>query len=185
MCVIIVKPAGVALPASDVLNAAAKANPHGFGFATSTRIFKSLNLNAFMRELAKVPAFEPCIMHFRYATHGSIKRANCHPFFMGDAMLGNVVFAHNGILDVEPVGDMTDSETAFRYIIYPAICDYGFGSAEADQIINEARGFSKFALMNGSDVRLYGNFEQAGDGCYYSNYNFVRYLTRQPLNIAI
>lgn len=47
-------------------------------------------------------------MHFRFATHGSVRNRNCHPFRDGD-----LFFAHNGVLPYPSVGDRTDSEFAF------------------------------------------------------------------------
>ena len=170
MCVIIYKPKGEFLPNSRIIKACGMANRHGFGFATPTKYFKSLNFEAFRHELEKVRYDEPCIIHFRLATHGSIKKANCHPFRRGD-----VVFAHNGILDIEPYRDMTDSETAFRFHLYPVIRQYGLQSDETDKAVSEVIGGSRFAIMQGEEVRLFGIYEEI-NGCYYSNLRFFHYL---------
>ncbi len=167
MCVIIVKPAGVAMPSTDILRAAAIANPHGFGFATPNHVYKNLRYDKFIDKLSKVPASMPCIMHFRYATHGSVKQSNCHPFRRGD-----LIFAHNGVLSIQPLGDMTDSETCLQQVVAPAVHKFGLDSQQAESIINEAREGSRFAIMQESSVRLYGDFKLANDGCYYSNFNF-------------
>lgn len=169
------------MPSKRVLQAAFRANPHGCGFASPSHTHKGLRLNRFLSELGKVPDSEPCVMHFRLATHGSIKLSNCHPFRRhGDKYhLKNspaVWFAHNGVLNIEPIGDRTDSETAFSKLIYPAIVLYGWGSTEADGIINAVRGCSRFALMRGGDVRLYGDFIKEPDGCYYSNLRFTYFI---------
>ena len=127
MCVIIVKPAGVKMPSNEIINAAYHANPHGCGLISPSVFYKGLSYRSFKKHLQKVREDEPCIIHFRLATHGSIKRANCHPFNRGD-----VWFAHNGILNIQPIGDMTDSETALQKVIYPAIVKYGYGSDGMD-----------------------------------------------------
>lgn len=171
MCVIIVKPAGVAMPSDDVINAAHTANPHGMGLVSATKFYKGLSLSQFKRVLSQVPESEPCIMHFRYATHGSVRASNCHPF-----KRGNTFFAHNGILDIEPIGDKTDSETAFIKYIYPAIQKYGYESKQVDAVIESVIGYSKFALMRRGVVRMYGNFQPYEDGCYYSNFNWLSRL---------
>lgn len=170
MCVIIVKPAGVETPSSDIIAAAYEANPDGCGLVAPTTFYKGLSFRAFKNALAKVGDGDPCIMHFRLATHGSVRRANCHPFRRGD-----VWFAHNGILDVRPQGDMTDSETAFARIIYPAIARYGYGSPGMDLAVAAVIGYSRFAFIKGDDVRIYGDFAQRG-GCYYSNLRFLPYV---------
>lgn len=167
MCVIIVKPAGVNLPSDEVINAAFRANPHGCGLVSPTQFYKGLSLVRFKQTLAKVSKEEPCIIHFRLATHGSISRKNCHPF-----RRGNVFFAHNGILDIATKNDMTDSETAFLNIIYPAIRKFGYDSAEMDKAVNSVIGCSKFAFLYGDKLRLYGHFIKGEEGLYFSNLRF-------------
>ena len=169
MCVIIVKTAGVKLPETKILNQASIYNPHGFGFCTFKRIYKTLSFDSFMEEIRKVDVNESCIIHFRYATTGSIKRANCHPF-----KNENICFAHNGVLNIETKNDMTDSETFFNSIVMKAIKKYGFNSSCLNHIMLENAGFSKFALMNDKEIMLYGNFIEYDDGCYYSNLNFLK-----------
>ncbi len=144
-----------------------EANPHGMGFCTPSSFCKGMNFDNFTAQLRKRTIDEPCILHFRWATHGSIKRANCHPFNIDD-----VYFAHNGILDILPIADKTDSETAFIRYLYPCIKRFGLQSSQLAQMAYRLIGGSRFAFMQGSDVRLFGNFEQMG-GCYYSNLRFV------------
>lgn len=170
MCVIIVKPEGVKMPDNDIIAAAYEANPDGCGFVSPTASYKGLSFRAFKNTLSRVGTNEPCIIHFRLATHGSVKKANCHPFNRGD-----VWFAHNGILDIRPKGDMTDSETAFDRIIYPAIVRHGYGSRGMDMAVAAVIGYSRFAFMQGDDVRIYGDFAEM-DGCYYSNLRFLPYV---------
>ncbi len=171
MCVIIVKPAGVKMPQNDIIKAAYYTNPHGCGFVSPSAFYKGLSFDSFKRNLKKVSDDEPCIIHFRLATHGSIKRANCHPFNRDD-----VWFAHNGILNLKPQGDMTDSETAFQNIIYPVIEKYGYGSFQMDSIVASIIGYSKFAFLQGDKLKLYGDFIKYDDGCYYSNTRFMPYV---------
>lgn len=180
MCVIIYKPAGVKMPSVYTLMAAHRANPHGCGFVSPSRSFKGLDFAQFIRNIARVSDAEPCIIHFRLATHGSIKRTNCHPF-----KRGGVSFAHNGVLDIDPVGDRTDSETAFIKYIHPAIKSHGWGSEMVDSVINTLIGSSKFALMYHGDVRLYGQFILQPDGCHYSNLRFTYFLPRASKRHAI
>ena len=167
MCVICYVPAGVKTPSYRILKAMHNANPHGQGFCTPSQFSKGLNFDYFAEQLRKRDINEPCIMHFRWATHGSIKKANCHPFKIED-----VCFAHNGILSVQPMRDKTDSETAFIRYLYPYIEQYGLYSPEVEKMVYNIIECSKFAFMQGDDVRLFGRFEQM-DGCYYSNLRFT------------
>ena len=74
------------------------------------------------------------------------------------------------------MGDMTDSETALQKVIYPAIVKYGYGSEGMDVAVAKVIGYSKFAFMQGDDVRLYGDFITGDDGCYYSNLRFMPFV---------
>jgi predicted glutamine amidotransferase len=167
MCVIIVKKQGVKLPASSILELAAIYNPHGFGFCTKDRLFKTLDFERFMKETKKVSKDENCIIHFRYATTGRVKAANCHPF-----VRGNVFFAHNGVLRIETRNDMTDSETFFEQRVYPAICRYGIDSKEVSGLMQSVSLYSRFALIQGKTLKTFGRFTKY-EGCYYSNLRFV------------
>lgn len=77
MCVIIVKPAGVKMPSREILDAARSANQDGCGFVSTFHHKKTLSYRAFLHELSKVKQSEACIIHFRLATHGSVRTANC------------------------------------------------------------------------------------------------------------
>lgn len=175
MCVIIVKPAGVRVPPMAIINRCAALNPHGFGFATRNRIYKTLSFEDFKRELRTIGKNETAILHFRYATHGSIKASNCHPF--RDDVSG-VSFAHNGVLSITPRNDMTDSETAFKTRIIPVIRKYGFDSDEFILANHEIIGGSRFAYIDErGEYRLYGAFSNYR-GCWYSNRNFLPSIER-------
>lgn len=170
MCVICFTPKGVKTPSNEILKAMYQTNPHGTGFCTPTMFHKGLSFDYFMQNIRKRDISEPCIIHFRLATNGSIKKANCHPFKQGD-----VYFAHNGILNIRAKGDMTDSETAFIYRLYPIIQQYGLKSKELDRAVKRIIGYSKFAFMQDDHVRLYGDFQKWQD-CYFSNLRFLHRL---------
>ena len=166
------------MPPKAILNRCATLNPHGFGFATKDRIYKTLSYDDFYRELKTIDRDETAILHFRYATHGSIKEANCHPF--KDYETG-VSFAHNGVLSIETTNDMTDSETAFRTRIVPAIRRHGFNSRQFDDENYSVIGSSRFAYVdNEGNYRLFGTFFKHGE-CWYSNRNFLPYSTSYSL----
>jgi predicted glutamine amidotransferase len=165
MCLIIVKPAGVEMPEKNILQCAADLNPHGFGFCTAKRRYRSLIRTSFLNEVSKVTTCEAAIIHFRLATTGSIKRANCHPFRYKD-----VYFAHNGVLHVETQKDMTDSETFFRQNVMTVVNEYGYGSLGLNLYMKNVayQENSRFAIMCKEDILMYGSFENH-KGCYYSN----------------
>ena len=167
MCCIIYKPKGVPMPSRDILGKIKKLNHNGYGFVSTNHFYKGLDYRTFLRHLSEVVNDEDCIIHFRLATHGSICRANCHPFIRND-----VYFAHNGVLPVCPMADMTDSEIVFRSKVYPAIEKFGYGSMQADWAIRQICGCSRFAMMYQGEVRLYGDYKIL-DGVYYSNLRWL------------
>lgn len=174
MCVLIFKPKGEKLPSKKIIKACCQANPHGFGFATMRGVlYKTLDRNDFIDKLYSVVGVEDDVMiHCRLATHGSICEANCHPF-----EIDGVYFAHNGILNIEPIGDKTDSETAFVKYIYPAVKRYGLQSDETTYLVMSLIGSSKFCIFDTEKmtIRLFGAYEKMG-GVYYSNTRFLYYM---------
>lgn len=172
MCVIIYKPKGALMPSKSLLDKAQRFNPHGCGFCTPTKTYRGLSYAEFTKKLKQV-GDEPVLIHFRFATHGSLKKTNCHPFYDKKT---DTYFMHNGILPINSENDMTDSEIAFRQILQPTIKDYGLSSPELIEEVDEIIGFSKFAFMQNEEVNIYGDF-RLYEGCYFSNLNFLRQLT--------
>lgn len=174
MCVLCYKPNGVKMPSKEILKACFKANPDGCGLVTDNGLyFRSLSFNDFYKVAKQIPKDAKCIFHFRWATHGSVKESNCHPF-----VKDGVFFAHNGVLGQIPTyGDKTDSEICFTDYLRPAI-SMGGGSIKHnhyfDYVCNELKGFSKFAFMQDGKVRLFGKFEKV-KGVYYSNLRWLNY----------
>lgn len=170
MCVIIYKPAGIKLPCLDIIDKAHKKNPHGCGLCSPSVYYKGLSYATFKRYLATCKVEEPLLIHFRFATHGSIKTDNCHPFY--DKTTG-IYFMHNGILsNINPQNDQTDSECAFRKILLPFVVKNGLHSIAFSQYISRIIGFSKFAFMQDDEVKLFGDYVYMS-GLYFSNLRFL------------
>ena len=169
MCVICYIPAGVQTPPIEIINAMHRANPHGMGMCTPTDHYKGLSLAALVFHLKRRDISQPCLLHFRLATHGSIRRANCHPFHDNES---DIWFMHNGILDIIPRGDMTDSETAFREILAPEIKAHGLCSDDLRYAVKHTIGTSRFAFLQGDRVKLFGEY-QRWMGCWFSNLRFT------------
>jgi hypothetical protein len=166
MCVLIIKPKGAEAPSKEILKACVKVNPHGFGIGTPNGVFKTLNAEEFIATVGFLALETPAIIHCRLATHGSVKKSNCHPFEAQD-----YIFAHNGIFhSITPVKDLTDSETAFKQIFLPLItANKGFNN-NVKSIIATLTGFNKFAFLNKitGKITTFGEFEKI-DGCFFSN----------------
>lgn len=175
MCVIIVKQKGVSLPSANELQAAWAHNPHGGGFVCSNGYYwRGMSFKEFYKEFkSHVTVKDACIIHFRFATHGSHKIENCHPFYKD-----GVYFAHNGILDIQTSNDMTDSETAFRDILLPAIKYYGIHSDTFKTIVANMIGWSRFAFMIDGRITIFGNWIEDTKGLLWSNLNHISVFGR-------
>lgn len=170
MCVIIIVPKGVELPSNEELRMAYNRNHDGCGFVTKSDHYKTLHFGAFLRRLSKRKIDEGVIIHFRLATHGSIKVKNCHPFYKN-----RFWFAHNGVLPIPTVNDMTDSQICFNTSIYPCIKKFGWDSPELDvEMAYWSRCGSKFAIMHDGEIKMFGKFIERR-GCYYSNLYHLQY----------
>lgn len=179
MCVIIVCPKGVERPSNEVLNSIKILNPHGFGFVSDTKYYKTLNYSLFLKKLSEVDNSENLIIHMRYATHGSVKRDNCHPFKNRD-----LYFAHNGVLPIKSVNDMTDSEIVFKNQLYPCFRDFGFESRRFDVMCRQIAGSSRFAFLNKGKIKMVGQYYER-DGVYYSNVRFGNLIYHDnPFNVV-
>ncbi len=126
-----------------------------------------MNYQKFLDHLSMVGVEEECIIHMRLATHGSKCRKNCHPF-----VENGVYFAHNGVLPIQSVNDMTDSEIFFRRKVYPLVMKYGYESKVTESMMMASAGSSKFAMMYKGKVKLYGDYTKL-NGVYYSNLRWL------------
>ena len=154
-----------------------RANSHGMGMCSTSDSYRGMSFDMLYRHLRNRSIDEPCLLHFRLATHGSIKKSNCHPFYDVET---DTYFMHNGVLDIKPKGDKTDSETAFREYLVPEIKASGLDSDELAYTVNCIIGCSKFAFLQGDNVRMFGHFEE-WRGCHFSNLRFAYYLPRVHL----
>lgn len=177
MCILIAKPKNVKMPSEETMKNCWESNPDGAGIAWSDgrklflrkgfmkwndfiKEYRTLNLNNF-----------DAIIHFRIATHGTVKPSNTHPFNVSD----RIVAGHNGILPITPEGDWTDSETFFKRVASPILETYSLDSLVFEQAVNAVIGTSKLAfLTDSSKLKTFGKFI-IEDGVMYSNTTFMGY----------
>lgn len=119
MCILHYVPDNIA-PDRDALRNGALNNPDGHGWAIASPEFEhvlvghSLSMNEAISDfmdMRSVYMDGPALFHSRWATHGSVKEENCHPFYVANDK--RTVLAHNGILpaDAHPVKGDDRSDT--------------------------------------------------------------------------
>lgn len=102
MCILSYVPADAEIDEDGLWNGGVN-NPDGHGWAIANGneliIGKSLELGEALEGFIAARKLRPkseALFHSRWATHGSIKAANCHPFYVGNSKM--TVVAHNGVL---------------------------------------------------------------------------------------
>lgn len=182
MCIIAIKDAGVQFPTIDTVETMCDNNPDGFAVVWHTagdkhsRVYRTMSRDKFLKRYRMIVRrydhrTTSLYIHARIATHGSLRLENCHGFVDHPTKL---CFAHNGILGIKNRGDLTDSETFFRDYFIPTFRHGGWH--EAERLINDVIGYSKFVFMDGDGrLRRFGNYIKDSDGMLYSNGSFRNY----------
>lgn len=192
MCIIVVKPAGVKLPAMNTLENCWYNNNDGAGFMYATggtvhieKGFMSLkDFKAALKRLKKSidVTNTPMVLHFRITTHGGTSPGNTHPFPVSEKLplltmtksktpLG---VAHNGIIDITP--SKKDISDTMEYIInqlaplYQLKKDFYRRPAGKKLIYNFIK--SKMVFLDGNGrIETIGDFITE-DGVLYSNSSY-------------
>lgn len=185
MCIIAIKEPGVQFPDIETVETMCDNNPDGFAVVwhskrdNQPRVYRTMNRDQFIKRYRMILRNynykdTALYLHARIATHGSLKQSNCHGFVDHSTRL---CFAHNGILGIKNRGDLTDSETFFRDYFIP-IFRHG-GWSEAEQLIKDIIGYSKFVFMDGEGrLRKFGNYIKDDTGVLYSNSSYIPYRSK-------
>jgi len=181
MCIIVVKPAPVQFSINTLMNMWVN-NPHGAGFMCSdgnelTVVKGLMNFEHFLGEYYKHAA-KKMVMHFRWRTHGPVRKTLTHPFKIAE----NVAFVHNGMIPWVKVKENESDTSVYAETLERRYTDV-FAALERPQtrkfIVGEI-GFSKLAFMNsvGTVKILNGQMGHMGDnGCWYSNHSYKNFLS--------
>jgi len=185
MCLIIAQPSGLSPVPDKYLRTAWERNKDGAGimYCEGGRLiiekrFGKLKvlIAAYQAIHRRVGAVSPIVVHFRFATHGTIGAENCHPFALSG---GDVGLAHNGILAYEPVWNSDESDTA-------QFCRVVLGNRSADDLMSDTMRVwladiigtgNKFVLLD-RNARMSIVNESFGlwdDGVWYSNTGYRQF----------
>lgn len=165
----------------EYIEAAAKKNQDGFGYAYAykghTVIKKSLDWTEmaenYYKDVKKHPK-STFLMHFRWATNGSVSIKNSHPF----ALRQGGALVHNGVLHI-PGMPMEASDS--RFLVRNIIDRFPVGWENQIwwcSLLEKYIGSNnKLAMVFDDNAYLIIN-ESAGhwkDGVWYSNYSYMPY----------
>jgi glutamine amidotransferase len=176
MCLAIFSPKGNTVSRKHLENGFdGNSDGAGFCFAQSGKIEIRKGFFDFESFYA---AFEPvahlpCLVHFRYATHGSINPDNCHPFpILGDKF-GMI---HNGIIQIEPLPGRSDSHAFAERILAPVLnAGVSPDSPALKFLVEKTIGSgNKICLLSGTGKATIYN-ESCGEwhrGAWFSNSGF-------------
>jgi hypothetical protein len=193
MCIIVIKPAGVKLPATKKIENCWYNNSDGAGFmyasGGSVHIEKGfMSLKAFKDALKRLEKSidvinTPMVLHFRITTHGGTAPGNTHPFPVTEKLpllqmtksKAPLAVAHNGIIDIKP--SKKDISDTMEYIInqlaplYQLKKDFYRRPAGKKLIYNFIK--SKMVFLDGNGrIETIGDFITGEDGILYSNNSY-------------
>ena len=195
MCILIHKPKGIDMPEREYLKNCFGNNPDGIGIAWVdnnglTHIRKGfMKFKAFMKfikPMSKVLKSCDVIIHFRWATHGSVSPGNCHPFPI-DVNLRNLrstaysgrfeVLAHNGVIfeygNVKNSSDLSDT-----MILAKRLHDQGIDSNDIQKVISTG---GKFCISDKEgNIKRYGHFVE-DMGIFWSNDTYLYAEVYKPV----
>lgn len=170
-------------PKKSELVCACDNNPDGFGFAfhLGDKIITghSLNKNDAIKRFFKLREKYPesyALFHARYATHGSIKIENCHPYNIGNK---NSILAHNGVLPIKPNANDDRSDT--KIFAEDWLTKLGLENLDKPEFFADIENFcsgSKLVIFTTETKMKYGVYvinEHLGhkkNGVWYSNYSY-------------
>lgn len=124
MCLIIHHPAGHTISRHDFADIARR-NPDGFGLMTSSsgvlHTFRTIGTIADAHAMyMEHGAGRASVLHWRFATHGTVSLDNAHPF----TLTPDIAFVHNGMLTCgTPDEDASDTAHLARAILAPIARD--------------------------------------------------------------
>lgn len=195
MCIIVVKPCGVAMPDYSIFETCFNNNPDGAGFMLKRHGEKTLTIdkgyfsfNMFWNRLQsyKISDSDTIGIHFRLATSGRIDSATCHPFpITSDVKQLRVTrhkctkaVMHNGIFG-PGTKDLSDTMIFVKDILTP-LRDKLDDETTKTMLLDMIQGQRLYILDAEKNIQIkMGDWEQE-NGVYYSNDSYKSHIWDYP-----
>ena len=196
MCIIVAKPAGIAMPNDSIIENCFWGNPDGAGYMVANG--KTVTIRkGFMQldDLYQALAAEgdlteySVVMHFRIKTHGKVQPSCCHPFpvtsdhsrLSATYETDRIGVAHNGIIQSMTSKTSEGTSDTMAYIaevIAPMrrLSEDFMHNSNALDIFEATVGSRLCFLDNSGDIVTIGEFINDG-GILYSNTSYTRNIS--------
>jgi glutamine amidotransferase len=179
MCVLIYKPAGTSVSES-ILRGCFDRNDDGLGIGHSDgstlHIWRTLtNIDEACKRAALLNDY-PAMIHFRYATHGTVSMENVHPFWINDTR--RALVGHNGIIQIGTQAGESDTRS-FVSNVLANMRDGWWNNHIARTQIEKLLGGSRLAIMEEDGKCTFLNKAQGettADGVWFSNGQFKQFV---------
>ena len=179
MCVAAYIPAGATI-AENILRGVYKRNDDGIGLAwsdgskleiwrTMSDIDRIVKMIDEMRDL-------PRLVHFRYATHGTVTLDNVHPFWLDSRR--RAVIAHNGVITIPQKSNESDTRSFVDNVLSQLKDGWWNNTTTVAQIEKLVNG-SRIVIMEDDGRAHYLNKhsgETTADGVWFSNSQWKEFL---------
>lgn len=202
MCIIAIKPAGIAIPDVKTIETMYRNNPDGAGLMYSdgaaVHIRKGyMSLKAYkaaIKELEKEidTLWTPIVFHCRIGTHGKNIAENTHPFPVSDKLgllrkirtKTSLGVAHNGIIDITPGNkDISDTMEYITSQLAPLsrLCPNFYLKKDGLKLVSNAIQSKMVFLDVAGNIETIGEFEEV-NGIFYSNSSYLPHISYKSWN---
>lgn len=197
MCIIAVKPKGVALPSTEILKRMFYKNPDGAGIAYAVDGVITINkglmkIEDYLKAVQKIPVNATAIIHTRISTSGGINKELTHPYKLSNDFkelrktsiktADGYAVAHNGVFsEFGAVANANDTMQFITTYLHPLkeLKKQAGGDILDDDIkplINKLVNGSRLVILDtNGNYKLYGHYWYEDEGIYYSNEGYKQY----------
>jgi hypothetical protein len=202
MCILAVKPRGIAIPSDETLRQMFRHNSDGAGISYNLNgkiILKKglMSVDQFIKAVHSIPTTSTALIHCRITTSGGTNEHCTHPFRLCDdtKVMGRIkdcfngyAVGHNGIfsfLDTKTRVGVNDTMIFIQNYLNPlsSVAKDNLLDDSLEPIINKLVTGSRLAILKDDGTyKKYGDGWKYSDGIYYSNDTYMDYTGKYDCN---